>query len=322
MTVLDLYWHVLLPKLIYHPLALVPIYFALRQAVSMAYHHRALRTLLIFAGTLPPAASLLYLCVGTYHFVRSRKPPSAAAASILRTRIQGGRAARTVSGSDVFYPPPGRSRRIGVLFFPGALVHHSAYAPVAGRLSDRGIAVVVVSLEPSRFVADVAANRRRARRALAECGAEVDVDEWVLAGHSAGARTAFHLAASARAPGAVFAARAVLCGVGPVEFGTGPTLRDARCEVLVINASRDGVIASASAEGRRAFRAGLPLTEGDDQGGRITYAIIEGGNHAGFADYGRQFMDGNRTISLEEQHRTVVRETAVFLLNAKRRRWF
>lgn len=221
-------------------------------------------------------------------------------AGLLRARIRGGRAARTASGSDVFYPPPGRSRRIGVLFFPGALVHHSVYAPVASRLSDRGITVVVASLEPSRFVADVAANRRRARRALAECGAEVDVDEWVLAGHSAGARTAFHLAASARAPGAVFAAKVVLCGIGPVEFGTGPTLRDAPCEVLVINASRDGVIASANAEGRRAFRAGR--------------------NHGGFADYGRQFMDGNHTISLEEQHRRVVRETAGFLLNPKRKR--
>jgi hypothetical protein len=36
--------------------------------------------------------------------------------------------------------------------------------------------------------------------------------------------------------------------------------------------------------------------------------LIEGGNHAGFGDYGTQLADGEATITHEEQQRVVVEE--------------
>ncbi len=43
---------------------------------------------------------------------------------------------------------------MGIIIYPGALVNHRAYAPIASRLSDEGFLVVVMSLEPVRFSTD------------------------------------------------------------------------------------------------------------------------------------------------------------------------
>ena len=55
--------------------------------------------------------------------------------------------------------------------------------------------MVVLSLEPTRFVADVEANKKMALEAMQDVlsMSDVNVDEWVLAGHSAGAKTAINL---------------------------------------------------------------------------------------------------------------------------------
>jgi pimeloyl-ACP methyl ester carboxylesterase len=65
-----------------------------------------------------------------------------------------------------------------LLFLPGALVPHAAYAEVAARLSDAGLVVVVVSAEPTRLVhqhlgADVQSIRRIMTR----------VQSWLLLNH-------------------------------------------------------------------------------------------------------------------------------------------
>jgi pimeloyl-ACP methyl ester carboxylesterase len=65
-----------------------------------------------------------------------------------------------------------------LLFLPGALVPHSAYAEVAARLSDAGLVVVVVSAEPTRMIhqhlgADVHSIRRIMTR----------VQSWLLLNH-------------------------------------------------------------------------------------------------------------------------------------------
>ena len=83
---------------------------------------------------------------------RSITIPSAI--ELLQERIQNQRAYST-RRFDVYLPsslPTNSTTHPAMLFFPGALVPHTAYAPVAARLSDAGLVVVVVSFEPTRLV--------------------------------------------------------------------------------------------------------------------------------------------------------------------------
>jgi hypothetical protein len=77
----------------------------------------------------------------------------------LEERIHNHRAYRT-RRFDVYLPPTlpstiiqtGRESKLpAILFLPGALVPHGAYANVAGSLSDKGFLVCVVSVEPFRL---------------------------------------------------------------------------------------------------------------------------------------------------------------------------
>ena len=45
----------------------------------------------------------------------------------------------------------------------------------------------------------------------------------------------------------------------------------------------------------------------------------QGGNHAGFGDYGIQAYDGERTISLEDQQSQTARHLVAFLKSVRKR---
>ena len=80
------------------------------------------------------------------------------ATDVLESRIIHRRAYRT-RRYDVYLPPSLNTSTDGktsndqsaLLLIPGATVSHEAYSEVAGRLSDEGFVVVVVSLEPFRL---------------------------------------------------------------------------------------------------------------------------------------------------------------------------
>jgi len=201
-----------------------------------------------------------------------------------------------------------------MILFPGALIHHSAYATIASKLSDKGIPVIVQSLEPTRFVADVQTNKNAALLSIAQSGLHEDMDEWVLAGHSAGATTVYNLVTQDVVP-ACFAKKIVMWGHGRNEFGyRGKSLRESPHQVLVLNASEDGIVNGISPKARQDFENSVPpSSENNANGGKTTYTTIKGGNHAGFADYGTQWKDGKRTIPLKKQHSQVIRTTANFV---------
>jgi pimeloyl-ACP methyl ester carboxylesterase len=137
---------------------------------------------------------------------------------------------------------------------------------------------------------------------------DINVDEWVLAGHSTGAAAAWKLTSQMK-PGI---SKLVMCGIGSRKRSDYVDLSGASVDVMVINGSNDKLVYAYSKKNRQEFRALLPPESGGK--GQTSYVIIEGGNHAGFAHYGPESaMDGIRTITLEQQQHIFVQKIAEFL---------
>lgn len=269
-------------------------------------------------GILPVLGVTIFVAACIYFFKNFRKEPLQEAQDLLKQRIAKGRAERITKTDGVSYDlylpkhqisrhdNKNRNHQVGVLFFPGASVHHGAYAPIASALSDKGFLVAIVSLEPIRFVSDLETNLKLASQTMEGTTADFVVDEWVLAGHSAGAMSALTLAAETNITATAPVRKLVVCGVGRNEMRNGTeTLRDKTVEVLVINGGEDRLVNSVSKAQAEAFREFLPP--------KTTRVIIEGGDHAGFGHYPPQSV-GDRTISLENQQRVFVENTVQFLL--------
>ena len=83
--------------------------------------------------------------------LNNRQEAFKSARNLLIDKIAKGRAQR-MQRCDVYYPlrlqgEPLKAR-YGIIFFPGALVDRTAYAPIASRLSEMGILVAVANNEP------------------------------------------------------------------------------------------------------------------------------------------------------------------------------
>jgi len=315
LPVFSFFWNGIIFRKI-HPLALPFLYIAAGVVLYTFQLNRMVRVFVLVACALPIIGCALFLVSGTYMFVNSRHPAFKSAQDILLNRIETKRAQRKKGAYDLFLPPPNitgkKKTKVGMIVFPGALVNHTSYAPIASELSDLGILVVVLSLEPTRFVADIEANKKMALEAMYDVlsMSDVIVDEWVLAGHSAGAKTAINLVTEMKPD----ISKLLLFGVGGNELSNGKTLRDTSVQALVINGSEDNLVNGISEKERETFRMSLPPTDISGSKGKTTFITIEGGNHAGFGHYGPQKLDGIRTIPLEEQQRIFVENSVDFLL--------
>ncbi|MFP4509420.1 MAG: alpha/beta hydrolase [Spirochaetaceae bacterium] len=188
---------------------------------------------------------------------------------------------------------PARSPRVGIVFYPGGLVDHRSYAALAQKLAGEGykVAIVPAPLNLMVFASD---------RATAVFERFPDVEHWVLAGHSLGAAMATRFAY--QHPELVEAGqlRALVLLAGyPVEDWN---LRAFELPVLSIAAGNDTVFdRQAYVESRDLLPPGT------------IFETIDGGNHAGFGDYGPQSGDGVATISPEEQQQQSVEHIVSFL---------
>lgn len=280
------------------------------------YYYTHLKVLAVI-GFLPILLFLLFWAKLSRTFVTRRLPAFKSAHNLLLERIQSGRAKRTRDGHHIYLPKPSseKKKKYGMVFFPGALVNHTAYSPLACKLSDAEMVVVVMSLEPTRFSSDSEMCKKMALLIMYEVLSisDVNVDEWILAGHSAGAAVAMSLAAEMK-PGV---SKLILCGIGSDHMRI-KTLRDAAIDVLVMHGSNDGLVNSCTEQEKQHFRSVLPPeTKGGK--GKTEYITIDGGNHAGFGHYGPQSYprsDGERTITLDQQQDTLVQKT-LELLSAK-----
>jgi len=191
------------------------------------------------------------------------------------------------SGDAYFFDGPGSEN--AVVFYPGAKVEETAYAPLMFRLAEQGADCFLLKL-PFRmavFRPNAAADIIRSRGSGNDStnndnnsDNNNDYDHWYLMGHSLGGIVASEYAS--KNPG--YADGIILLA----SYPTGPVPGSEA--LLSIYGSDDGCLSMYEYNESRGFR---PMISSE--------MIIEGGNHAGFGYYGPQEGDGKAGISPYEQ---------------------
>lgn len=162
-----------------------------------------------------------------------------------------------------------------LIFYPGAKVQETAYAPLLLQLSDSGMDVCLVKMP--FHLAIFGANKAEAIQS------RHDYTKTYIGGHSLGGVLA-----------AMYAANHDLDGV--ILLASYPT-RELDEPMLIIYGSEDGVL-------------NTDRVEKAEQYGTVEDTVLYGGNHAQFGNYGTQKGDGEATISaVEQQAETVMRVT-------------
>lgn len=173
------------------------------------------------------------------------------------------------------------SSSVGLIFYPGAKVDAAAYAPVMDELAEAGICCVAVKMPYHMAIFDTDA----AERVMEQFA---KVERWYLGGHSMG---------GAMAAGFVAEHEAEFEGL--ILLAAYPTKEITGLPVLSVYGSEDLVL------NREKYAESILLAS------QLTERVIEGGNHAGFGDYGAQEGDGTAQITSEEQWQ----ETVDYILN-------
>lgn len=181
----------------------------------------------------------------------------------------------------------------GLIFYPGAMVEPTAYAPLARTMAEAGYLTLIVKLPWG--TAPLASHEAQLwQTTQAHMAAASEVQQWVLSGHSRGAaiaaRTVFEHEDS-------FAGLVLIGTSHPKEAAY--SLANAQLPIAKIYATEDGLASPAEVEALRVY---LPDA--------AEMVEIEGGNHAQFGYYGTQLGDSAATISRDRQQA----ETAAFLL--------
>lgn len=175
----------------------------------------------------------------------------------------------------------GRDSACGFIFYPGGKVEECAYAPILSMLADKGVCCVVPKMPYHLAVLRPDA----ASRVMEEIP---DVKNWYIGGHSLGGAMAADFAAENRQKFS-----------GLVLLAAYPTKEIKMLPVLSIYGSEDGVL------NQKKYKESITYADA------LTEYVIEGGNHAGFGNYGEQKGDGSATITKEEQWQ----ETVNYILN-------
>ena len=278
----------------------------------------------------------------------------ARATETLKLRIQHQRAYRT-RRYDVYLPSSLKNFSDGIeaknpralLFIPGALVPHDAYAEVAARLSDEGFVVAVVSLEPLRLAGRrFGLNLKSAKRTIEEITDSIHRSylnlqssnedpvqvqslakpvEWNLVGHSMGCFGAIELFRAfsddqqKETPSdikVVVGKKMVLWGVAAFVDAATDISDQLESEIFILQGTNDKLVEMFQSR-QSEFDAFFPPST------RTEY--ISGGTHGGFGSYQTVYQFGedgmeetvSRSLSLDEQHKRVCDATVRFLCSKK-----
>lgn len=180
---------------------------------------------------------------------------------------------------------PTAPETVGVIFYPGGLVHPAAYIPLLAQLPYRSwIAKMPFDL------AVLAPGQAQVIQA-----AHPEISRWILAGHSLGGAMALrHLAQNPSA----FAGLILISAYGD----SAADLSQRKVPVLLLSGSQDGLVSAAE------IAAGLPFLPAATQ-----QSVLLGANHAQFGDYGQQKGDRVATINGPEQRQQAARRMQQFI---------
>ena len=210
------------------------------------------------------ACLLLAAVIGTMTYLSGGYEASPDALAAMEGSVHNGHA-------QVFEPEEIRG---GLIFYPGGLVDHAAYAPLMQALAERGVRCLLTEMPLDLAVLDM-----NAADGLQELYPKVD--RWLIGGHSLGGAMA-----------AGYAAKHADAYEGLVLLGAYSTadLSGTNLSVLSVHGSQDGVL------NREKYVECLKHYPDN-----FKEMVIDGGNHAYFGDYGEQKGDGKAAITREEQ---------------------
>lgn len=193
-----------------------------------------------------------------------------------------------VTRTDYGYFFDGSGTDNAIIFYPGAKVDEKAYAPVLSKLASEGIDCFLVSMPFHMAIFDVDKAQ--------EIVFQYDYNKWYIAGHSMGGAMAAQL---------VSQLKDIQNFAGLIFFAayTAKDISDTHIPVLSLYGDNDGVLNMDKVE------KGRKLVDSD----KYSEVVIKGGNHAGFASYGRQKGDNEATITKEEQWNQTVSAVKEFI---------
>ena len=182
-----------------------------------------------------------------------------------------------VTQTDYGWLFDGPSEGDALIFYPGAKVEETAYAPLLHAVAEAGMDACLVKMPFRLAIFGV----NGADRVMAAH----DYDRWYIGGHSLGGAMAASYASghASRLAGVVLLA----------AYSQKPL--DDRLSAITIYGSEDGIL-----NRKRLAEGEHNLPEGHRE------YVIKGGNHAQFGDYGRQRGDGEAAIPAQEQQRRTV----------------
>lgn len=165
---------------------------------------------------------------------------------------------------------------VGLVFYPGAKVEYTSYAPLMRDLAEQGYLAVVVEMPFNFAFFDIsAADRIRAMYP--------QVKHWWVGGHSLGGSMAAQYAANHTTDEG-------LAGVVLLGSYTASDLSASNLGIVSLYGSNDLVINKGKLEESTALMPNDALV-----------VEIAGGNHAQFGNYGAQAGDGTASISPTDQ---------------------
>lgn len=219
----------------------------------------------VIASLLIILTSIFFIYVSYYY----------KAGSLALNSLKSDAAVDVLDNGDLIFKPVSNNKNTGFIFYPGAKVEASAYAPIAKEIASNGYTVVIAKmsfnlaiLSPNK--ADDIINNNR------------EINNWIIGGHSlGGVMAADYAGKNDKIKGLVLLA-------SYAQEGRDFTSRNMK--VLSLWGDNDKV---ANLNKVKNCKSVMP---GDSE-----FKEIKGGNHGGFGDYGHQKGDGEAFISNEEQ---------------------
>jgi len=192
----------------------------------------------------------------------------------------------TYKDDMAIFTPNENSKQVGLIFYPGAKVEYTSYAPLMTKLAENGITCVLIKMPFNLAVFNINA----ANKALNDVS---NITSWYISGHSLGGAMASAYAASNTDK----LSGIILLGAYPSSDLSKTDLR-----LLTMYGSNDEVLNKNK----------LSETKSNAPSDSL-YFEIEGGNHADYGNYGIQKGDGTATISSDEQQTIVTDKIIKFI---------
>lgn len=194
---------------------------------------------------------------------------------------------------------------VALVFYPGGLVDPHVYRDWQAKLVSQNPHIQVFSL---RVAANLAVFEAIKGASLVK--KFKNINQWYVGGHSLGGAMACVLVDNERN---MFAGL-VLMAAYPAESND---LSDWQGKVLNLYAENDGLADTTTIKSKaRLLPPGLIINRQstlDFVAGQTYNALIFGGNHAKFGNYGQQNGDGIATVSTEEQQEVIINYLEKFL---------